>query len=225
MPSGAQSGEAGARAPASKSTLRRGGRVREVSMARVAAWRGARARGGTGGRRLPRAPMPGGRVADAARRCSAGGGRTVQSAMRAPAGWSSSTDRSACSRGDSEAVVTMVPSPAARSVVVGGNCPCGGRACSERGMNKSGCEERPNRLYENHFEAPPPSFFYPASWEIHRPRHPPWGGPLDSVRSPSPKGPPLGGTLAAVRNPSPKGPPLGGVCWPVWQVHHPRDPP
>ena len=59
VPSGAQSGEAGARAPASKSTLRRGGRVREVSVARVAAWRGARARGrGGGGGRLPRAPMP-----------------------------------------------------------------------------------------------------------------------------------------------------------------------
>ena len=117
-------------------------------MARGAARRGAALAGG-GGAACRALRCLGGRVADAARRCRPGGGRAVQSAMRAPAGWSSSTDRSACSKGESEAVVTMVPSPAARSVVVGGNCPCGGRAWNEQNWLRRESEWLTSRFFSS----------------------------------------------------------------------------
>ena len=48
-------------------------------------------------------------------------------------------------RGESEAVVTMMPSPAARGVVVGGNWPCYGHVEAGRGKLEVASENTPIR--------------------------------------------------------------------------------
>ena len=69
----------------------------------------------------------------------------LERALCPPAGKRSPAVDSGCARGESEAVVTMVPSPAARGVVVGGNCAMWRAVLAQRAKLEVACFYTPIR--------------------------------------------------------------------------------
>ena len=69
----------------------------------------------------------------------------LERALCPPAGKRSPAVDSSCAKGKSEAVVTMVPSPAARGVVVGGNCAIWRAVWTQRAKLEVACFYTPIR--------------------------------------------------------------------------------
>ena len=69
----------------------------------------------------------------------------LERALCPPAGKRSPAVDSGCAKGESEAMVTMVPSPAARGVVVGGHCAMRRAVFAQRADSEVAGQNRPIR--------------------------------------------------------------------------------